>query len=75
MSLITSTVASMLQEEREKDKRKLNLIVHGVPESASDISLERKEHDTELVTTIFNQRLECIDDILRLRKKDSGKQQ
>jgi len=39
--------------------------------------LERKEHDTELITTIFNQHLEvetCIDDILRLGKKDSGKQ-
>jgi len=37
---------SMLQEEREKDKRKLNLIIHGIPESTSEIPVERKEHDT-----------------------------
>ena len=59
MSLITSTVASMLQEETEKDKI-INLIVHGVPRSTSNTLLERKEHDTELVTTFFNQHLEVM---------------
>ena len=54
MSAITSTVASMLQEEREEDSRRLNLIIHGIPESTSEIPAERKEHDTELIAMLFN---------------------
>ena len=37
MYTITSTVVSMLKEEREKDRRKLSLIVHGIPEGTSEI--------------------------------------
>jgi len=77
MSAVTSTMASMLQEEREKDKRKLNLIIHGIPESTSEIPVEKKEHDTKLVATMFNQHLKIetsIEDIVRLGKKDSTKQ-
>ena len=77
MSTITSTVASMLQEEREKDRRKLNLIIHGIPESTCEIPLERKEHDTKLVVEMLNQHLKTetsIEDIVRLGKKDSTKQ-
>jgi len=40
MFTITSTVTSTLQEEREKDRRKLNLIIHGIPESTSEISVK-----------------------------------
>ena len=77
MSAITSTVASMLQEEREKDSRRLNLIIHGIPESTSEIPAERKEHDTELVAMLFNQHLKIeisIDDTIRFGKKDPTKQ-
>ena len=77
MSTITSTVASMLQEEREKDRRKLNLIIHGIPESTSEIPLKKKEHDTKLVVEVLNQHLKTgtsIEDIVRLSKKISTKQ-
>jgi len=48
-SMVTSTVKSLLSEEKEKDKRKLNLIFHRIPESTAEEALERRRHDTDHV--------------------------
>ena len=42
---ITSTVASLLAEEKEKDRRRLNLIVHQLPEPIETDPQQRKECD------------------------------
>ena len=54
---ITSALTSILSEEKEKEKRKLNLIVHEVPESTRSIAQERKAHDLDQVHTILK---ECL---------------
>jgi len=41
VSVITSTVTSLLKEERERQERKLNAYIHGVPKSTSEIPTER----------------------------------
>ena len=48
-----STVTSLLSEEKEKEKRKLNLILHWIPESASEDAVERRVHDTNHVKSIL----------------------
>ena len=40
-------------EEKDKEKRRLIVIVHNVPESTSDEGQERKQHDTDEVISIF----------------------
>ena len=42
---ITSTLTSILAEEKEKEKRKLNLIIHKIPESTDDNAQIRKAYD------------------------------
>jgi len=39
---ITSTVMTILNEEKPKRERKLNIIIHGIQESKSETPLERK---------------------------------
>jgi len=39
---IASVTSSLAIEQREKEKRQLNLIIHNVPESKSSHSLTRK---------------------------------
>ena len=46
-TMINSTVTSLLSEEKEKEKRKLNLILHRIPESTSDDAVERRVHDAK----------------------------
>ena len=53
LSDITNTFTLMLAEEKEKDKRKFNLVVHKVPESTSSNAQERKTHDFNQVHTIL----------------------
>jgi len=54
---IAKAVSSVLKEEKEKSKRKLNIILHNIPESDADTPEVRKEHDTDSVKTIINQHL------------------
>ena len=44
---VTHAVSSVLNEEKEKSKRKLNLILHNIPESSVDNVETRKQHDTD----------------------------
>ena len=59
-----------------KKKRKLNLILHRIPESTSEDVLERKAHDTDQVKTIFQTYLKVdvqTDTVVRIGKKDPQK--
>ena len=71
-SNLSKTFSSVLNEEREKDKRKLNLILHNVPESTNPNSDVRKRDDTDTAVTIFNQHLgipTSVSNATRLGKK------
>jgi len=78
VSVITSTVTSLLKEEREWQERKLNAIIHGVPESTSEIPTERKAHDITQISKVLSQILEAdtsVEDAVRLGKRDPSKRQ
>ena len=76
MSDITNTLTSILSEEKEKEKRMFNLIVHKVPESTSSSAQERKAYDLNQVNTIIQKHLgleTTIDNPIRLGKRDPVK--
>ena len=49
-----------INKEREKAKRRLNVIIHNIPESVSEDSNTRKKHDTDFVTDICHQHLNAF---------------
>lgn len=53
----TSYMSSFMNEEKEKEKRRLNLIIHNIKESADTDSSVRKEHDITLVESTLKQYL------------------
>ena len=66
-----------LEEEREIEKRKCNLIFYGVPESEETIPVDRMEADYQKVNEILTEKTEVtredIRDIFRVGKKsDNG---
>ena len=76
-SKLTTIVSSVLNEEKEKARRRLNLIVHNAPESTADDGPTRKAHDIKFVSTAFQQYLGVstkIDKAVRLGKH-SGEEQ
>ena len=50
---IASMTAAIISEEKEREKRKLNLIVHNLPESTSTEASIRKNEDTQNVTSLI----------------------
>ena len=54
---ITSAVALAISEEKEREKRKLNVILHNVAEPTSDENNCRKKEDIEQVSNIFQKSL------------------
>ena len=54
---VTAMVTSYINEEKEKAKRRLNLIVHNIPESASDDGLTRKKHDIDFLCSLSEEYL------------------
>ena len=50
-------VASALSEEKDKEKRKLNVILHNVAEPTADNSQSRKREDIDHVSSIFHKPL------------------
>ena len=50
---ITTIVSSYINEEKEKAKRKLNLIIHNVGESTSEDSLESKKEDIDNISSSY----------------------
>ena len=53
----SEVLTSFINEEKERCKRRLNLIVHNVLESSADNGSERKSHDINTVTSIFEKYL------------------
>ena len=69
---LSKAFSSVLSEEKEKDKRKLNLILHNIPESTNPSSDVRKQDNTDTAATIFNQHLgipTSVTNATRLGKK------
>jgi len=61
-----------VHEEAEKNKRKTNVIVHGLPESRAEDSVERERDDLEMVRTMLHA-MKCDDvevgQVVRLGKR------
>ena len=51
---IASMTAAIVSEQKEREKQKLNLIVHNFPESKSTEASIRKNEDTQNVTSLIN---------------------
>lgn len=69
---ISQAVSSCMSEEKEKQKRKLNLIMHNVPESSSTEGQQRKQDDIVKVREIFANTLQVtskVTNAVRLGKK------
>ena len=75
-TLQMTTVKSLLSEEKEKERRKLNLIFHKILESTSEDPLERKAHDIEQINFVLEHYVKVDTQVIsavRLGKKDSEK--
>ena len=46
-----------MHDEKEKEKRCTNLIIHNLPESNATSGKDRKQHDVSKVTEVFNKHL------------------
>ena len=55
---VASIAASLVGEEKEKERRQLNLVLHNIEESSSSDGSERKSEDIKKVTSIFEKYLE-----------------
>lgn len=69
---ISQAVSSVLNEEKEKSKRRLNVILHNIPESNAENAEMRKQHDVDTAKAIVNQHLgipASIPQTVRLGKK------
>ena len=51
---ISNTVISALNENKEKERRRLNIILHQLPESTAENSQTRKNDDISEASKIFN---------------------
>jgi len=54
----SEVLASFINEEKERGRRKLNVIVHNVAESSAESGAGRKSHDISNVTSIFDKYVE-----------------
>ena len=62
---IVEAVDTYMGEEKDKEKRRLNVTVHNVPESTCDEGQERKQCNTDEVNSIFQQYLGVTVNITR----------
>jgi len=72
---VSSIVSTFINEEKEKSKRKLNLIVHNLAESSKDDSAARKKDDIASVSKICQQHMGIsvkIDKAFHLGKRGQG---
>ena len=53
----SDVISAFLSEEKERSKRRYNVIVHYVEESTADNSQERKEYDISTISSIFAKHL------------------
>ena len=69
---ITATVTFLMNEEKEKEKRKLNIIVHNLPECDDVDPSNRKNHDISKTSSIIDKYLTVpttITQAIRIGKK------
>ena len=52
---VTSVTSSLATEQREREKRWLNLILHNVPESKATDPQVRKKEDIDFVQSVFSE--------------------
>ena len=72
-SRIYAAVTSIINEKKEKDKRKLNIIVHNLPESNESDPKLRKSYDITKSTSIIGKYLEksvTISQAIRIGKRE-----
>ena len=71
--LLENITSSLANEQKEREKQKLNVIVYNVPESNATTGLERKEEGLTRLNGLFKDYLQVSPDItkvIRLGKKD-----
>ena len=69
---ITTIVSSYLNEEKEKSKRRLNLIVHNLKEPSSEDGATRKKEDIKQINDLLQKHVEVtpsITNAIRLGKR------
>ena len=54
---VSSAVVSLLNDEKEREKRCMNIIIHNLPESTAKTGEERKQDDISKITEICKQNL------------------
>ena len=72
---LSNAVKSVINKEKERNERKLNLIMHNIAESEAEAPDFHKQEDTKQVTDIFSKQLNVqvsISNIVRLGKKGGG---
>ena len=70
---VENLTSSLANEQSEREKRKLNVIVYNVPESEATAGLERKEEDLKQLNSLFKDYLQVtpsITKVTRLGKRD-----
>ena len=73
---VSNIASSLVEEQHEREKRKLNIIIHNVPESTKDDPAARKNDDIAVVTDLFQKHMKIkstINKAVRIGKKDSSK--
>ena len=69
---VASLTASLVTEQKEREKRELNLVLHNVPEPAATDNLTRKEEDITQVNSILSEYVDVkptINNAIQLGKK------
>ena len=72
---LSNAVKSVINEEKERNRRKLNLIIHNIPKSEAEAPDIRKEEDTKQIIDVFRKQPKVeanISSIVRLGKKGGG---
>ena len=55
---VASIAATLVNEEKEKERRQLNLVLHNIEESSSSDGSKRKDEDIQRVKSIFEKYLD-----------------
>ena len=63
---VENITSSLANEQKEREKRKLNVIVYNVPESNATTGLERKEEDLTRLNCLFKDYLQVSPDITKV---------
>ena len=73
---VVSLTTSFVAEQKEREKRELNLVLHNVPKSTAPGGSTRKQEDIAKISGIFDEYADVkptIKNAIRLGKKDTNK--